>query len=162
MGHTLPLRVQFRRLRPEAKVPTYATDGSVGLDLYAAEAAWVYPGERRVVKTGIAIALEKGYEAQVRPRSGLSSKGHIVTLGTVDQDYTGDVGVLCWNANPGGKWESEDGKSGGSNGPPWRIAVGDRIAQLVITPVARVELVEADELPPTERGERGFGSSGVR
>jgi dUTP pyrophosphatase len=141
--------VRFRRLRGTAIVPRYMTAGSAGMDLSsAAEAAVVLaPGARLGVPTGLAIALPVGYEAQVRPRSGLAIK-HGVTVvnapGTIDADYRGEIVVLLVNL--------------GSE--PFSIEPGDRIAQLVVAPVIQVQLEEVDALDDTARGAGGFGHTG--
>lgn len=131
------------------ELPAYATAGASGMDLRAAvdDELTIEPGQRVVVPTGIRIAVPPGFEAQVRPRSGLALK-HGVTIpnapGTIDADYRGPLGVIM--ANLGDE--------------PFVIRRGDRIAQLVIAPVARAELEVVDELPDTARGDGGFGHSG--
>jgi dUTP pyrophosphatase len=128
-------------------LPSYATDGAAGIDLRAAEAHRLTPGERRLVATGFAVALPPSCEGQVRPRSGLAVRHGLTVLnapGTIDPDYRGEVKVLLVNL---GK-EAVD------------LAVGDRIAQLVVAPFERVAAVEVAELPETERGAGGFGSTG--
>lgn len=143
---TLP--VAFKKLTETALMPRYATELAAGADLHADEGVILRPGERKLVSTGIAIALPEGYEAQVRPRSGLAFKNGVTVLnapGTVDADYRGELKVLLIN-----------------HGTELFIAEpGDRIAQLVVAPVQKVGFVEMDELPSTERGEGGFGSTGV-
>jgi dUTP pyrophosphatase len=142
-------RVLIKKLRPDAIVPRYMTAHAAGLDLSAALDAPIElaPGKRAAIPTGLAIKLPEGYEAQVRPRSGLARE-HGVTLvnspGTIDADYTGPVVVLVINHGD----------------RPVRIEAGQRIAQLVIAPVVQVALSEVDELPATERGAGGFGSTG--
>lgn len=139
---------------PEADglpLPEYATPGSAGMDLLAAVEADVVlePGERRLISTGLKLAIPPGYEGQVRPRSGLAARHGITMLntpGTIDSDYRGVVQVIVINLG------SEE----------FRIRRGDRIAQLVIAPVARAELVEAAALAETVRNEGGFGHTGVR
>lgn len=131
-------------------LPAPATPGSAGFDLCAAiESEQVLePGERSLVPTGFAIAVPEGYEAQVRPRSGLALRHGIVlpnAPGTIDSDYRGELKVILMNA--------------GSE--PFRIRRGDRIAQLVLAPVTRVGWQEVDRLPATERGSGGFGHTGV-
>jgi dUTP pyrophosphatase len=131
-------------------LPSYATAGSAGVDLVAAvEAALVLPpGERVAVPTGIALALPEGWEGQVRPRSGLALKHGITILnspGTIDADYRGEIRVIL--ANLGNL--------------PVTIARGERIAQLVIAPVSRVEWQVVADLPQTRRGAGGFGSTGT-
>ncbi|HLF56249.1 MAG TPA: dUTP diphosphatase [Thermoanaerobaculia bacterium] len=130
-------------------LPAYATAGSAGLDLRAAVAdeLWLAPGARRLVPTGFRMEIPHGLEAQVRPRSGLALR-HGVTLpnspGTIDSDYRGEVQVLLVNLSS----------------RPFRIRRGDRIAQLVVAPVARAALAEVDALESTARGAGGFGSTG--
>jgi dUTP pyrophosphatase len=132
-------------------LPAYATAHAAGLDLLAAvgEAVELAPGSRRLIPTGISIALPAGYEAQIRPRSGLALR-HGVTLlnspGTIDADYRGELGVILINLGEA----------------PFRVERGDRIAQLVIAPVARLAWHEADVLPESARGAGGFGSTGRR
>ena len=130
-------------------LPSYATAGAAGLDLRAAVPARVVlaPGERALVPTGLRIAVPAGYEGQVRPRSGLAARHGIVlpnSPGTIDCDFRGEVQVILWNAGP----------------EAFAISRGDRIAQLVIAPVARVELEEG-ALDDTPRGAGGFGSTGA-
>lgn len=145
----VPPRVLIQKLRPDAIVPRYMTAHAAGLDLAAAIDAPVElpAGERAAIATGLAIKLPEGYEAQVRPRSGLARE-HGVTLvnspGTIDADYTGPVIVLVINHGD----------------RPVRIEPGQRIAQLVIAPVVQAELSEVDQLPATARGAGGFGSTG--
>lgn len=142
-------RVQIRRLRPDAIVPRYQTADAAGMDLHAAldQPMTVAPGAVVAVPTGLAMAIPRGYEGQVRPRSGLARK-HAVTVanapGTIDADYRGECMVLLINLSR----------------EPFAIHHGDRVAQLVIAPVSQAELVEVDELPATERGAGGFGSTG--
>jgi dUTP pyrophosphatase len=142
-------RVLLRKLRPDAVVPRYMTAHAAGLDLSAALDAPVEiaVGARAAIPTGLAIKLPDGFEAQVRPRSGLARE-HGITLvnapGTIDADYVGPVVVLLINHGD----------------RPVRIEPGQRIAQLVVAPVVQAELVEVDELPTTGRGAGGFGSTG--
>ncbi len=141
-------RLLVRRVSDhELPLPTYATSGAAGLDLCSAGSHFLEPGERKLVGTGFAIALPPSCEGQIRPRSGLAARHGITVLnapGTVDADYRGEVKVLLVNL--------------GSE--PAEIAVGDRIAQLVVAPVSRLELVEVETLPQTARGAGGFGSTG--
>lgn len=146
-------QLRFVRLRPDAVVPRYATDGAAGLDLAAALDAplVIAPRGRAAVPTGLAIALPPGTEGQVRPRSGLARKHGVTVLnapGTIDEDYRGELQVLLVNLGE----------------EAFTIRSGDRIAQLVVADVHRVELVEQtslDHLGETERGTGGFGSTGV-
>lgn len=128
-------------------LPAYATSGSAGLDLCAAHAHRIEPGERKLVGTGFAIALPSSCEGQIRPRSGLAARSGVTVLnapGTIDADYRGEVKVLLINLGV----------------EPVGIEPGDRIAQLVVAPVSRLRLVEVDTLPATARGAGGFGSTG--
>ena len=132
-------------------LPAYQSAHAAGLDLLAAvpedSPVILSPGQRALVPTGLAIALPSGYEAQVRPRSGLASKHGVTVLnapGTVDADYRGEIGVLLIN----------------HGAAPFEIRRGERIAQMVIAPVVHVELVPAVELSTTKRGGGGFGSTG--
>jgi dUTP pyrophosphatase len=134
-------------------LPDYASAGAAGLDLRAATSAdeiiLLKPRERRAIGTGLAIALPAGFEAQVRPRSGLAFDHGITCLnspGTIDSDYRGEIRVILINL-------------GAKN---FTIKRGDRIAQLVIAPVTQVRLIEVSELSATSRGSKGFGSSGRR
>lgn len=140
------------RLRPDAVLPRYATDGAAGLDLSAALDAplTVHPGERVRVPTGLVIGLPAGHEGQVRPRSGLAAKLGLTVLnapGTIDEDYRGELQVLLVNLGT----------------EPATIEPGDRIAQLVVAPVTRVQVAFADSvasLGETDRSSGGFGSTG--
>ncbi len=133
------------------QLPTYATEQSAGMDLTAAleEAIELAPGDRMLIPTGLSIALPDGYEAQVRPRSGLALKHGVTVLnspGTVDADYRGEIGVIL--ANMGQE--------------PFTVERGMRIAQMVIAQHAKVVWEVADELDTTERGTGGFGSTGTQ
>jgi dUTP pyrophosphatase len=131
-------------------LPSYATPGAAGLDLVAALSAEVVlpPRSRALVPTGIAIALPPDFEAQVRPRSGLALKAGVTVLnspGTIDADYRGEIGVILVNLGD----------------DPYTVRRGDRIAQLVIAPLARAAWAVTDRLPPSERAGGGFGSTGL-
>ena len=138
--------IPVKRLRKDAILPRYMTPGAAGMDLYAApEAALVVePGTRALVPCGFAIAIPRGYEGQVRPRSGLALK-HGLSIpnapGTIDSDYRGEVCVILINLGR----------------EPVTVAPGDRIAQLVVAPVVHASLVEVADLDDTERGSGGFG-----
>ena len=136
------------RLKDEATLPTRAHDGDAGLDLYACEAAHIGPGERWGIGTGIAVEVPDGHAGLVLPRSGLARE-HGISLvnapGLIDAGYRGEVSVLLLNTDPA---------------ETFRVAPGDRIAQLVITPIAVAEPVESAALAESARGEGGFGSSG--
>jgi dUTP pyrophosphatase len=140
--------VLIRRLDPGLPVPAYAHPGDAGADLCAAADVSLAPGERALVRTGVAIALPPGYAAFVHPRSGLAAR-HGVTIvnapGTVDAGYRGEIMVTLLNTD---------------REQPVRFQRGDRIAQLVIQPVARAVFREVESLPDSARGEGGFGSTG--
>ena len=145
------VRVPCVRVGPiEVPLPAYQSGGAVGLDLCAAVPAPVTlsPGERRLIPTGHAVAIPAGHEGQVRPRSGLALRHGVTVLnapGTVDPDYRGELRVLLVNHGEA----------------PFTVARGDRIAQLVICPVAIADLVLVDALDETARGAGGYGSTGV-
>jgi dUTP pyrophosphatase len=147
------LKVQIKRLLhgEGLPLPKYMSDHAAGMDLYAAVNPEVIipPGEWKLVPTGIAIALPEGYEAQVRPRSGLALKQGVSILntpGTVDADYRGEVGVILMNHS------KQD----------LIIKRGDRIAQMIINEVVRIDFEQVTELPETVRGAGGFGHTGVK
>jgi dUTP pyrophosphatase len=148
-----PIAVQVQRVRSHAEplpLPRYQTDGASGMDLLAdIDGEWTLkPLERRAVPTGLALALPPGFEAQVRPRSGLALRHGVTCLnspGTIDADYRGEVQVILANLS----------------GTPFSLRRGERIAQLVVSPVVRAALVEVEVLPATTRGSGGFGSTGV-
>ncbi len=147
-----PVKVAIRRLPHGADLPlpAYATSDSAGMDLMAAVDAELVlaPGARAVVPTGLMIALPSGYEAQVRPRSGLAASHGLTVVnspGTVDPDYRGEIGVILANLGT----------------EPVTIRRGTRIAQMVVAPVARIAWDETDALPETGRGAAGFGSTGT-
>ena len=127
-----------------ALMPVRAHDGDAGADLKAAEDAILYPGEVKVIRTGVRMCIPCGYAGFVRGRSGMTLSGIVVLDGTVDCLYRGEIGVMMTSLKAG----------------PALIRKGDRIAQLVIAPVSRVEWVESDSLDATGRGEGGFGSTG--
>ena len=142
----MELKVQL--LRDSATTPTRAHEGDAGLDLYAAEAAHIGPGERWQVATGIAVEIPEAHAGLILPRSGLA-KRHGISLvnapGLIDAGYRGEVGVLLLNNDPA---------------EVFRIKPGDRIAQLLVTPFVSVEPQQAETLSETGRGDSGFGSTG--
>jgi len=141
------IELPIRRLRDDAIVPARAYDGDAGLDLAASERVVLAPGERATVGTGLAIAIPEGHAGFVQPRSGLAAKSGITivnTPGLVDSGYRGELKVILLNTD-----EHE----------AFVVEPGMRIAQLVVMPVPVVDPVEVDELPESERGVRGFGSS---
>ncbi len=148
----MTVRVPVRVLPHAADLPLpgYATAHAAGLDLLAAVDADVLlaPMQRAVIPTGLCVAIPEGWEAQVRPRSGLARNHGVTCLntpGTIDADYRGEIGVLLVNLGA----------------EPFAVSRGMRIAQLVVSPVGRIEWEPATELPPTVRGAGGFGSTGV-
>lgn len=143
------MRVAIKRLDRELPLPAYAHPGDAGLDLFSADDVTIGPGARVLIPTGIAVAIPDGFAGFVQPRSGLAIRNGLSlvnTPGLIDAHYRGEIKVIAINLDPEA---------------PITIARGDKIAQLVIQPVARVELVETDELDETARGEGGFGSTGV-
>jgi dUTP pyrophosphatase len=144
------LRVKRLDGNQDMALPSYETDGASGLDLRAAVDGelTLHPGEIRLVPTGLAISLPSGYEAQIRPRSGLALKhgvGMVNSPGTIDSDYRGEIGLVLIN------WSKT----------PFVIKRGDRIAQMVVTRVSRANILEVDRLETTDRGKGGFGHSGL-
>jgi len=145
----LPVRIEWKRLSPLARIPAYQTSLAAGMDVHAdiTEPMLLEPNRVVLVPTGFALAIPEGFEAQVRPRSGLSTK-HGVTVpnapGTIDADYRGEVMVALINL----------GRS------DFTVEPGMRVAQLVFAPVARADIAEVAELSSTERGAGGFGSTG--
>ncbi len=141
------MQLPITRLRPEAVVPQRAYDGDAGMDLSSCERIELAPGERALVPTGLAVAIPDGHAGFVQPRSGLAAKHGITivnTPGLIDSGYRGEVQVALLNTDARETFVVEQGM---------------RIAQLVVLALPPVELVEVDELPGSERGERGFGSS---
>lgn len=145
----VPVRIVRTAENPDLPLPAHATAGSAGLDLRACvpEPVVLQPGRRALIPTGFSIALPPGFEGQVRPRSGLALRQGLTMLnspGTIDSDYRGEIAVVAVNLGQ----------------EPVTISRGDRIAQLVIAPVSRARLTEADDLPPTGRAGGGFGHTG--
>jgi dUTP pyrophosphatase len=150
-SHLLPpIEIRLKRL-PNGEglpVPSYASQGAAGMDVVAAEALVLAPGQRHAVATGFAMAIPEGYEVQVRPRSGLALKHGISmpnTPGTIDSDYRGELKIIMINHGT----------------DPFPIRRGDRIAQLVPAAVQHARFAEVEELDDTARGGGGFGSTGV-
>lgn len=142
------MTVKFRRIDPSAELPTYAHPGDAGMDIRSIEELTIEPGARALVHTGLVMVLPPGYEAQVRPRSGLALKNCVTVLntpGTIDEGYRGEIGVILAN------FGSE----------PFKVEKGAKIAQMVIAPCTRAEIAETDEVDDTVRGTGGFGSSGL-
>jgi dUTP pyrophosphatase len=141
--------LSIKRLHPDARMPSTAYAGDAGLDLSSVERLVLRPGRRSMVGTGLAVAIPPGHAGFVQPRSGLAANHGIAVVnspGLIDAGYRGELRVVLLNTDP-----ERD----------FTIEVGDRIAQLVVLALPRIELVEVDELPGSERAERGFGSSAV-
>lgn len=147
------MKIQFKKL-PHAEdlpLPSYESEFAAGIDIRAAlkEPLTLKPGERKLVPSGLKMAMPQGYEAQIRPRSGLAYRNGITMLntpGTIDADYRGELKMLAVNLG----------------NEPFTINHGDRIAQMVIAPVIQAEVSEVKDLSKTERGDGGFGSTGVK
>ena len=142
------MTLRFRRIHPDAALPSYAHEGDAGMDVRSVEELELAPGARALVHTGLVMMLPPGWEAQVRPRSGLALKHGVTVLnapGTIDAGYRGEVGVILVNFGD----------------RPFKVSKGDKVAQVVVAPVTRAEIVETSELDETERGAGGFGSTGV-
>lgn len=144
-------QLKIKKLSDKVVLPSFATAGAAGMDLRAHLTEGniaIQPGQRAVIGTGLVIELPDGREGQVRSRSGLAAKNGVVVLnspGTIDSDYRGEVKVILYNTGNEAFW----------------VKNGDRIAQLVIKPVEQVEIIDADAVTDTERGEGGLGSTGV-
>lgn len=142
------MTLSFKRVHKDAVLPAYAHPSDAGMDIRSVEAMMIPVGKRSLVHTGLIVNLPLGFEAQVRPRSGLALKQGVTVLntpGTIDAGYRGEIGVVLINLG-----ESD-----------FEIKVGDRIAQIVIAPVTQPTIVEATEIEETDRGAGGFGSTGV-
>ena len=142
-------KVLIKKFDPSVKLPIYKSIGSSGMDLMAfiKEPVKIKPKSSLLIPTGLAVAFSEDYEIQIRPRSGLAAKNSISILntpGTIDSDYRGEIKIILYNH--------------GNN--DFTVNNGDRIAQMVLTPVIKMELKETDDLPKTIRGEGGFGSTG--
>ena len=143
------VKVLIKRLDPAVEMPIYKTDGASGMDLKAFVKTPINVKSKTssLIPTGLSVAFPKNYEIQIRPRSGLAAKNNITVLntpGTIDSDYRGEIKVIIYN-------------HGNDN---FLISNGDRIAQMILTPVIKMELKDANDLPDTLRGEGGFGSTG--
>ena len=144
----MTVEIRVKRLNPEARIPKAAKKGDVAFDLYSVIDYEIKSGERYAVPTGIAVEIPVGYEGQVRPRSGLAMKEGLSVLnspGTIDSGYRGEVKTIIINQGD----------------TSFQITKGMRISQLAIRPVPEVTFIEVDELSDTDRGEGGFGSTGV-
>lgn len=142
------MKVKFKPIHPSAQLPVYASAGAAGADVRSIENQTIYPGERMLISTGLECDIPEGFEIQVRPRSGLAFKNGVTVLnapGTIDSDYKGVLGVLLVNHGD----------------YPFEVNAGDRIAQIVVAPVVRVEFEAVDDVGYSGRGAGGFGSTGV-
>ncbi len=142
------MQLKVQRIEADAKMPCYAHPGDSGMDLFSAEDAVLQPGERKLVRAGIKISLPNGFEAQVRPKSGIAINNGVTVLntpGTIDSCYRGEVQVILINL----------GKE------PFKIEKGKKIAQLVIAKVEEAKVKEVDELDETSRSDGSFGSTGL-
>jgi dUTP pyrophosphatase len=142
-------KINFFKIHADAQIPKCAHKSDAGMDLHSIETTELLPGEFKVIKTGLQMSLPVGYEAQVRPRSGLAAKFGITVLntpGTIDADYRGEVGVILINHSKN----------------TFKITKGDRIAQMVISKLTKFSVKEVSGLDKTQRGEGGFGSTGVK
>ena len=143
------VRVLIKKLDPKVTLPSYKTKGASGMDLMAfvKEKIVIKPQTSALIPTGLSVAFSEDYEIQIRPRSGLAAKNNISVLntpGTIDSDYRGELKIIIFN----------------HGNHDFVVENNDRIAQMVLTPIAKIELEEANELPKTLRGEGGFGSTG--
>ena len=143
------VRVLIKKLDPKVVIPSYKTKGASGMDLMAfvREKIVIKPQTSALIPTGLSVAFSEDYEIQIRPRSGLAAKNNISVLntpGTIDSDYRGELKIIIFNHSK----------------HDFVVNNNDRIAQMVLTPIAKMELEEANELPKTLRGEGGFGSTG--
>ena len=142
------MTLAFKRIHPDAVLPAYAHPSDAGMDVRSVAELVIPPGGRALVPTGLVVLLPPLYEAQVRPRSGLALKHGVTVLntpGTIDSGYRGEIGIILANFGDA----------------PFKIAKGDKVAQLVIAPVTQPEIVETAEVDETDRGAGGFGSTGV-
>tara|TARA_X000001036_G_C20158975_1_gene594586 strand:+ start:50 stop:490 length:441 start_codon:yes stop_codon:yes gene_type:complete len=143
--------ILIKRLSKTVSLPKYETNGSSGMDLAAdlETGIKIDPGKRAIIPTGLALSVPRGFEVQIRPRSGLAAKKKITVLntpGTIDSDYRGEIKVILINLGH----------------EPFKVEKGLRIAQMVVCPIVKAQLKEVDDLSETERGEGGFGSTGTR
>lgn len=148
------MKINVKKLHQDAIIPKYQTSGASGFDLHALTDVYIPRGETLVIKTGLSFSIPKGYELQIRPRSGTSLKTTLRIAnspGTIDADYRGEVGIICDNIE-----QFDRGVNEGSI----YFKKGDRIAQGVIVPIVQAELIEVNELDETQRGQGAFGSTG--
>lgn len=143
------VRVKVKKIHPDAVIPQYKTSGSAGFDLYTIEDVEIQPGETKQIRTGLIFEIPEGYEIQIRPRSGMSLKTPLRISnapGTIDSDYRGEVMIIAENTSI----------------VPFSVEKGTRIAQGVLQKVPQAEFIEVEKVSETERGEGGFGSTGIK
>jgi len=141
------IKIKWVKISADAIIPSFAHKGDAGADICSCEDCEIAPGKRKLIKTGLKVEVPKGYELQIRPRSGVSLNTSLLipnSPGTIDSGYRGEVGIILWNAGD----------------TPHKVKKGDRIAQVVVQKIPDVIHIEAIELSMTERGESGFGSTG--
>jgi len=142
------MKVKWLKTSAKAVIPSFAHKGDAGADICSCEDYIIAPGERKIIRTGLKVEVPQGYELQIRPRSGISLKTPLIipnSPGTIDSGYRGEVGVIMWNT----------GES------PYKIKCGDRIAQIIVNKIPKVEHVEVKRLSKSKRNENGFGSTGI-
>ncbi|MDD4353498.1 MAG: dUTP diphosphatase [Candidatus Nanoarchaeia archaeon] len=142
------MELKIKKLNSNAILPEYKTSQSAGMDLYSTEDAILKSGEIKLIPTGLSLEIENGYEAQIRPRSGLALKGITVanSPGTIDSDYRGEIKIILINLSK----------------EEFKVNMGDRVAQLILSKVEQAIIKETDELNSTQRGVGGFGSTGMK
>lgn len=164
----------IRRTSEDASLPSYAHEGDAGFDLCSMEDVTLFPGQWKKVKSGISCAIPRGFVGLVTPRSGLGCEGLVLknTVGVIDSPYRGEIGLPLFNNNPSHIWDrilwkfkqvqcfvTKDGKEYHPEGTIY-VRKGERVAQMLVIPVAESNIVGADDLDETERGSGGFGSTG--
>ena len=138
------IKIKIKRLSPDAILPRYAHEGDAGLDIYSVEECIIYPQERKMISTGLSIELPPGYVSLVWDKSGIAAKGIKSMGGVIEYTYRGEYKIILFNTTK----------------QPYEIKKGDKIAQLLIQPIATAEIQEVQELSKTSRGNNGFGSTG--
>ena len=137
--------VKFKKLHPDAITFSYTRDNDACMDMFALIDEHIIPGDTKIIPTGIAVEIPKGYEGIVRGRSGFASRGFLIHTGTIDEEYRGDIGIIITNLS----------------NVSLRINKGTRLSQFTIKPVYKIKLIEQLELSNTNRGSNGYGSSGI-
>jgi len=145
----MTLKVKIKKISEDAIIPNYAHEDNAGMDLFSVKDVLILPGHRALIPTGIKVEIPKGYEMQIRSKSGLALREGITVLnapGTIDSSYTGETGVILIN----------------HSSKPYKVEKGQKIAQIIFNKIERVKFVEADKIKTTKRGDGGFGSTGLR